>query len=113
MRADVLPLALKHQLLSPYTSFVAVEEVVSVPPGERAGSAAVPNTRPLGQAPQTFAYPGTATTGPAKAWLGMLLLFGATLLRVLREPELDHVPGLLSKRTSNPVPGDESNNDTP
>ena len=113
VRADVLPLALKHQLLSPYTSFVAVEEVVSVPPGERAGSAAVPNTRPLGQAPQTFAYPGTATTGPAKAWLGMLLLFGATLLRVLREPELDHVPGLLSKRTSNPVPGVESNNDTP
>jgi hypothetical protein len=43
----------------------------------------------------------------------MLLLFGATLLRVLREPELDHVPGLLSKRTSNPVPGVESNNDTP
>lgn len=96
VRADVLPIALKHQLLSPYTSFVAVEEVVSVPRGERSNSVPVPNTRPRGQSPQTFAYPRTATTGPAKVWLGMLLLFAATLVRVLREPELDHVPNLLS-----------------
>jgi Ca-activated chloride channel family protein len=92
VRARVLPIALQHQLLSPYTSFVAVEEVVSLPPGERATTVPVPNTRPLGQTPQTFAYPRTATTGPAKAWLGMLLLFIATLVRVMRQPELDHVP---------------------
>jgi Ca-activated chloride channel family protein len=92
VRADVLPIALRHQLLSPYTSFVAVEEVVSLPPGERATSVPVPNTRPLGQSPQPFAYPRTATTGPARAWLGMLLLFVATLVRVMRQPELDHVP---------------------
>ena len=92
VRADVVPIALRHQLLSPYTSFVAVEEVVSLPPGERAASVPVPNTRPLGQAPQTFAYPRTATTGPARLWFGMLLLFAATLLRVMRQPEVDHVP---------------------
>ena len=92
VRAGVLPIALRHQLLSPYTSFVAVEEVVSLPPGERADSVAVPNTRPLGQTAQAFAYPRTATTGPAKLWFGMLLLFAATLLRLLRQPELDHVP---------------------
>jgi len=92
VRAQVLPIALQHQLLSPYTSFVAVEEVVSLPPGEQATSVPVPNTRPNGQAPQSFAYPRTATTGPAKAWLGMLLLFIATLVRVMRQPEVDHVP---------------------
>ena len=90
---DVLPLALAHQLLSPYTSFVAVEEVVSRPVAEPSGRVPVPNTRPKGQSPQGFAYPRTATTGPAKAWLGMLLLFLAMLMRVLRQPEVDHVPG--------------------
>ena len=93
VRADVLPLALAHQLLSPYTSFVAVEEVVSRPVAEPSGRVPVPNTRPKGQSPQGFAYPRTATTGPAKAWLGMLLLFLAMLMRVLRQPEVDHVPG--------------------
>ncbi|MCB1701224.1 MAG: marine proteobacterial sortase target protein [Halioglobus sp.] len=92
VRAQVLPLALRHRLLSPYTSFVAVEEVVSLPEGARADTVPVLNTRPRGQAPQTFAYPRTATTGPAKAWFGMLLLFAATLVRVLRQPEVDHVP---------------------
>jgi Ca-activated chloride channel family protein len=92
VRAEVLPIALQHQLLSPYTSFVAVEEVVSLPPGERAATVPVPNTRPKGQAAQAFAYPRTATTGPAKVWFGMLLLFAATLVRVIRQPELDHVP---------------------
>ena len=91
VRAEVLPIALRHQLLSPYTSFVAVEEVVSLPAGERADAVAVPNTRPSGQTSQAFAYPRTATTGPAKLWFGMLLLFAATLLRLLRQPELDHV----------------------
>lgn len=91
VRAQVLPVALQHQLLSPYTSFIAVEEVVSLPPGERADSVPVPNARPRGQTAQTFAYPRTATTGPAKLWFGMLLLFAATLLQVLRQPELDHV----------------------
>ena len=90
--AQVLPIALQHQLLSPYTSFIAVEEVVSLPPGERAIPVAIANTQPQGQTPQTFAFPRTATTGPAKAWFGILLLFAALLVRVLRQPEVDHVP---------------------
>ena len=93
VRADVLPIALQHQLLSPYTSFIAVEERIARPAGEALAKVAVPNTRPQGQTPQGFAYPRTATTGPAKLWLGSLLVFLATLLRVLRQPEADHVPG--------------------
>jgi Ca-activated chloride channel family protein len=92
VRADVLPVALQHQLLSPYTSFVAVEEVISRPQGQGLGSKAVPNTRPRGQSPQGYAYPRTATTGPAKAWFGGLLLFLGIILRVLRQGEVDHVP---------------------
>ena len=92
VRKDVLAVALQHQLLSPYTSFVAVEEVVSRPLSQSASSEAVANTRPQGQSPQTFAYPTTATTGPAKAWLGFLSIFLALMVCVLRRPEVDHVP---------------------
>ena len=92
VRADVLPVALRHHLLSPYTGFVAVEELVSRPAGEGVGPTALANTRPRGQSPQTFAYPRKATTGPAKAWFGVLALFVALLVRVLRQPEVDHVP---------------------
>jgi Ca-activated chloride channel homolog len=91
VRADVLPVALQHHLLSPYTSFVAVEQVISRPAGAIAQSVAAANTRPRGQSEQNFAYPRTATTGPAQAWLGALLLFLALIVYVLRQPELDHV----------------------
>ena len=92
VRAEVLPVALQHQLLSPYTSFVAVDQKVSRQPTDSLNSAAIANTAPLGQSSMQFAYPRTATTGPAKAWLGALLLFLSVLLRVLRQPEVDHVP---------------------
>jgi len=93
MRAEVLPVALQHHLLSPYTSFVAVEEIVSRPAQEALGRAALANTRPQGQAPQPYAYPRTATTGPARLWIGLLLLFLALLLHLVLTPEVDHVPG--------------------
>ncbi|RLA46251.1 MAG: marine proteobacterial sortase target protein [Gammaproteobacteria bacterium] len=96
VRADVLPVALRHQLLSPYTSFVAVEEVISRPQGEGLDSKPVPNTRPHGQSPQGYAYPRTATTGPAKVWFGGLLLFLGIMLHVLRRGEVDHVPAVQS-----------------
>jgi hypothetical protein len=52
----------------------------------------VANTRPRGQAPQTYAYPATATTAEARAWLAALALFLALMVCVLRRPEMDHVP---------------------
>jgi Ca-activated chloride channel family protein len=89
VRAAVLPVALAHSLLSPYTSFVAVEERISRPPGADAKSHPVPNTRPRGQSPQPYAYPVTATTAPAKLWLGALLLLGAIVVRTLRQEDHD------------------------
>jgi Ca-activated chloride channel family protein len=87
VRAEVLPLALAHQLLTPFTSFIAVEERRARPTAEGARNSAVPNTRPTGQAPQPFAFPATATTARARAWAGLLLFFIAVVLIALRQEE--------------------------
>jgi Ca-activated chloride channel family protein len=87
VRAEVLPLALAHQLLTPFTSFIAVEERRARPEGEKAGNSPVPNTRPAGQAPQPFAFPATATTARARAWAGLLLLFIGVVAVALRQED--------------------------
>ena len=89
VRQDGLKVALEHQLLSPYTSFVAVEEVVSRPADKALGSEPVANTRPRGQSPQQFAYPSGSTTGPVQLWFGLLLLFLGVMARAMREGGLD------------------------
>lgn len=91
-RAEVLALALAHQLLSPYTSFVAVEERRSRPQDDSLTPVVVPASLPRGLHPQAFAYPQTATTAGAKLFLGCFLLFIALLFWVMRGPEADHVP---------------------
>lgn len=85
LREQVLPLALQHRLMSPFTSFVAVEEQPSRPPAESLRSQSMPNTRPHGQSPQTFAYPNTATTAAANIWLGSFFLVLALFARAFRE----------------------------
>ena len=92
IRPAVLDVALVHQLLSPYTSFVAIEQRVSRDPAAPLRRSPVPNTRPTGQGPQPYAYPNTATTGPAEFYLGCLALFVALLVHVMRRPEEDHAP---------------------
>jgi Ca-activated chloride channel family protein len=79
VRAAVLPVALAHQLVSPYTSFVAVEQRISRPATETASSKAVPNLLPAGQSPQPYAWPRTATGAPAQLLLGVLLLMLAPM----------------------------------
>lgn len=87
VRAAVLPLALRHQLVSPYTSFVAVEQVVSRPPEAGLESEPVLNSRPRGQASQPYAYPRTATTAPARIWIAVFLLFAAVMVSATRQEE--------------------------
>lgn len=89
IKAQVLDVALTHQLLSPYTSFVAIEEIVVRPDGSGLHRSAVPNSAPHGQAAQVFAYPRTATTGPARLYLGLLLLFVVLMARVMRQEGRD------------------------
>ena len=87
LRERVLPLALQHRLMSPFTSFVAVEEQPARPETAPLGSQPLPNSRPRGQSPQPFAYPNTATTAAANVWLGSLLIVLALFARAFREGE--------------------------
>jgi Ca-activated chloride channel family protein len=74
VRKDVLKVALTHQLISPYTSFVAVEKKSSRPKNEQLDSRPVPNARPKGQSLQPFAYPKTATSSPMMIMAGLLII---------------------------------------
>ncbi len=88
VRDDVLAVALTHQLVSPYTSFVAVEKTPSRPLNEKLDSKAVVNARPKGQSPQTYAYPQTATRATRSLVFGLMLLLMAWIFRAsLREEE--------------------------
>jgi Ca-activated chloride channel family protein len=87
VREKVLAVALSHALMSPYTSFVAVEERVSRPSDSGIKKVAVPNTQPRGQLPVAVSYPATATTGPANFFLGSLFAFLLMMTHVMRQPE--------------------------
>ncbi len=87
IRRDVLALALTHQLVSPYTSLVAVDRTPSRPAGISSGSTAVPQVAPAGSAWSAAAvgYPSTATPAPLHVALGaMLLLLGLLALALPR-----------------------------
>ncbi len=88
VRAQVLPVALTHKLVSPYTSFVAVEEQPSRSAGESLKTTPVPNAQPLGQAAQSYAYPRGATDAAQSiVWGLLLLLFGAIFQFSIRKEE--------------------------
>lgn len=71
IRAATLPIALKHQLVSAYTSFVAVEQQPSRPAQAALKKGAIPNLPPRGQA---HAWPRTATAAPLQLLIGTLAL---------------------------------------
>jgi Ca-activated chloride channel family protein len=93
IRHQVLDIALPYQLLSPYTSFVAVEENPSRPPQMPLANAASSNAALTAQTAQRVQFPQTATA--AHAWLlaGSLLLLCAALasLSLRREKEYARV----------------------
>ena len=81
-RNEVLPLALEHKLLSPFTSFVAVEKQRSRPAAEPLDSNALANAKPKGQTPQQFAFPkGSTSARVSFAWSVLLLLMLAVIRR--------------------------------
>ena len=73
----MLPVALEHQLVSPFTSFLAVERKRDRPANDALHAQPVPNLRPHGQSLQSYAYPRTATTAGKQLAIGLLLLFFA------------------------------------
>ena len=80
IKQAVIPLALTHQLLSPYTSFVAVEKTPARPQSQSIKTAAIPNSQPKGQGVQQFAYPKTATRAGQSLYISFCLLLLAVLM---------------------------------
>jgi Ca-activated chloride channel family protein len=81
VRKEVIAVALRHKLVSPYTSFVAVEKTPSRPLSEPLKKSAVPNARPEGQSDQPYAWPRTATNWRWDLFTGCLLLLLALLIQ--------------------------------
>jgi len=82
VRDHVLPIALEHQLMSKYTSFVALEPVPARPAEEPLHSQHIPNLNPVDHR----AYPQTSL-GLAGFWsLALALLLAAVLVLFWRRP---------------------------
>jgi Ca-activated chloride channel family protein len=77
IRNSVLPLALHYQLVSNYTSLVAVDRTPARPDGESLHSQRVPNTKPNGLDWPAEGIPSTATPAQLNFAIGILLLLAA------------------------------------
>jgi len=82
VRDAVLALALEHQLVSRYTSLVAVDRTPSRPPGSALDSAPLATRLPAGwSADAVFGrLPGTATPAALYLWLGLSAIALAVLV---------------------------------
>ena len=80
LKIQITELALKHSLLSSFTSFVAIEEVTSRPKEETLKSRSVPNLMPKGST-QAIPLPKTALGLHSYLYLGSaMLLFSLALM---------------------------------
>lgn len=77
IKADVTPLALKHALVTPYTSFVAVDQTPVRTNEETMKSEAVPALLPAGSTPGMLRYPQTATASTLLIAIGLAGLMPA------------------------------------
>lgn len=80
IRSQVLPLALEYQIVSKYTSLVAIDKTPARRPGESLHSARVENTKPHGQNWEASGMPTTATSAELQLWVGALSLLAAALV---------------------------------
>lgn len=85
LRGQILDLALAFKLVSPYTSFVAVEEKVVRPEGTRLSKSPVPNAVARGQVLQRQTYPRTALGLQGQLLLATILLALGGWLRRSRD----------------------------
>ena len=81
VRSEVLSLALRHHLVSPYTSLVAVDKTPARPVEDALHSKPMPTHLPAGWSQAHVAgMPQTATPAQLLQILGIMLLLGAGLL---------------------------------
>ena len=85
IRADVIETALDHQLVSKYTSLVAVEKTPARPQSSALEREQVPNLLPYGQSHEAiFGFPATAEGWVRDLATGVLLLLCAASMVVVR-----------------------------
>lgn len=82
IRSQVLPLALQYQVVSKYTSLVAIDKTPVRKPGESLHNARIENTKPQGQNWEASGMPTTATPAELQLWIGALSLLAAALVFV-------------------------------
>jgi Ca-activated chloride channel family protein len=85
VRRQVVDLALRFGLLTPYTSLVAVDRTPARPRAERLEVAGVPGLLPAGST-TAAGFAGTATGWPAQLALSLLSLFIATGMLLFATP---------------------------
>jgi Ca-activated chloride channel family protein len=78
VRAEVLPIALEHQIISPYTSMIAVEQTISRPSQEGIDTAKVSHNAPQGST--MVNAPRTATHASLQILLGLVFLLAGLLI---------------------------------
>lgn len=85
LRQGILETALSHQLLSPYTSFVAVEEIISRPKDQALKKDHVANRLPAGMGVnRSTSYPSTALGVLGYLFWGSISLLTAFILMIRR-----------------------------
>jgi Ca-activated chloride channel homolog len=86
IRKVVLEVALEHKIVTPYTSFVAIDETPGRAEVQPLQQQTITNMRPAGQT--AAAVPQSATPAPLLRALGMLLVAAAALVWLRRRPPL-------------------------
>ena len=81
VRNAVIDTAIRHHLVSKYTSLVAVDKTPVRPAGDALAKEQVPNLLPYGQSMNAiFGFPATATNAAVLQRRGLLLVLAATLM---------------------------------
>lgn len=77
-------LGIEHQLITPYTSFLAVDKTPSRPMKAAMDSDRVPTLLPAGSTSGMLRYPQTATIAPLLQMLGLLGLMLSAAIGLLK-----------------------------
>ncbi|WP_235937614.1 marine proteobacterial sortase target protein [Marinobacter caseinilyticus] len=83
-QAEVTELALAHQLITRYTSFIAVDQTPVRPADADVRTDHIPTLLPAGSTPGMLRYPQTATWSPLLMALGLIGLLPCLALILLR-----------------------------
>jgi Ca-activated chloride channel family protein len=83
IRAQVLPLALEYQLVTKYTSLIAVDKTPARRPDESLDSTRIENTKPHGQNWEATGIPKTATPAQLQLLIGALAMLTALAFHLL------------------------------